>query len=213
MTDQVQHLIDRIRKDAVQASRQQADETLAQARAEAERILSDARTKAGETIAAAEREAKDFAERGKRTLQHAARDLLIAIGQGIERIVEEMVDAKSAAALSPQIVEQMLLRLADSFARNGISEGQIAIAVDPADREQLTRFVMAELLHKLEQGVDVQVDQRMGRGFRISYSKGKVRHDFTVQATAEALMQLVRPQIAEVVMKSALAVGATAVQS
>ncbi|MFO1053560.1 MAG: hypothetical protein U1F36_15205 [Planctomycetota bacterium] len=213
MTDQVQHLIDRIRKDAVQASRQQADETLAQARVEAERILSEARTKAGETIAAAEREAKDFAERGKRTLQHAARDLLIAIGQGIERIVEEMVDAKAAAALSPQIVEQMLLRLADSFARNGISEGQIAIAVDPADREQLTRFVMAELLHKLEQGVDVQVDPRMGRGFRISYSKGKVRHDFTVQATAEALMQLVRPQIAEVVMKSALAVGATAVQS
>jgi len=204
MSDQVQHLIDRIRKDAVSAAEQQAGTILAEARAKAERIVAEADAKAAATVRAAEQQGKEFAERGERGLQHAARDLLIAVGQAVERIVKQLVTDRAHDALKVEVVEQMLIRLADGFARNGVSEGQIDILISAADREPLVRFAMTELRKRLEQGVDLKVDPRLDRGFRISYAKGAIHHDFTPKAVAEALARFVSPQLADVVMKAAL---------
>ncbi len=210
MTDQVQHLIDRIRKDAVQASEQKAREVMEQARADAERILAEARATAAETVAQAGRQSQELLERGTRSLAQASRDLLLQVGQQLERLVSAIVAKEAGEALRPEIVEQMLITLADGFARNGLSEGQIDLMVGNEERDHLAQFVVAELRKRLEQGVVVHVDPRMGRGFRVAIAGGTVRHDFTPEAIAEAFMSVLRPQIADVVMKAALSMNAVA---
>lgn len=205
MSDQVQHLIDRIPKEAVAAAERQANELVAEARARAERIVAEAEAKA----AAAEREAgiqaKELLERGQRALQQASRDILISVGQRLEQVLRGLMVERAGEALRPDVVEQMLLRLADGFSRNGIAEGQIDVMIGPADRERLVHFAMAELRRRLEQGLDIRVDPRLDRGFRIAYARGSIHHDFTPQAVADVLVRFVGPQLAEIVMKAALA--------
>jgi V/A-type H+-transporting ATPase subunit E len=207
MTDQVQHLIDRIRQDAVQAADRQSQELLAQARAQADALLAQGRAAAAQHQREAEQQAARLVEQGTRSLQQAARDVLLKVGERVEDLVREALAAAVDAALRPQVVEEMLLRLADGFAKNGVVEGQLALTVGPEDKERLTRLVMDKVREKLEQGVTVSIDPRLGRGFRLSYAGGAVHHDFTGEAIANALAGLLRPNLAEIVMRAALSVA------
>ncbi len=204
MTDQVQHLIDRIRRDAVHAAEQQSQEVLAKAQVQADAIVADARAKAATLTQQAERERQQLIERGTQSLTQAARDLLLDVGARLEQMVDHLLASAAAEAMTPALIEQMLLRLAESFAKNGVAEGQIDVLVSPADREQLRAFAMQRLRGKLEQGVQVHADQRLARGFRLSFANGSVLHDFGSEAVASSLARLLRPQIASIVMAAAL---------
>ncbi len=207
MTDQVQHLIDRIRKDAVHVAAQQSQEVLAKAQAQADSLVADARIKAAALTQQAERERQQLIERGTQSLTQAARDLLLDVGARLQQMVDNILASAVAEAMTPALIEQMLLRLAEGFAGNGVAEGQIDVLVSPADREQLCAFAMQRLRGKLEQGVQVHADQRLARGFRLSFADGSVQLDFSSEAIASSLARLLRPQIASIVMAAALSTG------
>ena len=208
MTDQVQHLIDRIRKDAVQTAEQHSQEVLNKAREQADAIVAEARAKAAAMGQQAERERQQLIDRGTQSLNQAARDLLLDVGGRFQTMLDQLMAAASKDAMTPALIEQMLLRLADGFAKNGIAEGQIDVLVSPADHKQLMTFALEKLRTKLEQGVEVSADQRLARGFRLVFAGGSVQHDFSSEAIAQALARLLRPQIADIVMSAALGKGA-----
>jgi V/A-type H+-transporting ATPase subunit E len=204
MTDQVQHLIDRIRRDGVAAVEQQCKDLLTQARSQADAIVAQARKTAETLEQDAEHRAAELVERGIRNLQQASRDLLLQVGERLEQMVRDLLAQATDQAMRGEVVEQMLLRLAEGFATNGAIEGQIDIIVGEADKERLMRFIMGQVRDKLEQGVTVVVDPRVRRGFKLSHAGGTIHHDFTGEAVAAALATLLRPQLAEIVMQAAL---------
>ena len=52
-------------------------------------------------------------------------------------------------------------------------------------------------------GVQVENDSSVRFGFRVKLDGGKVSHEFTNEAMADALSALLRPQLAKVVTKAA----------
>lgn len=204
MSEQVQSLIDRIRREAVDAAERQARDILAQARERAEALEARARASAAAATEAAERAAADALARGRASLRQAARDVLLELGARFEDMVLEILARGVHEALEPEVVEKVLLSLADWFGTNGIAEGPLELGIGDSDRERLTQFVMTELRRRLEQGVTISIDPRLQRGFRLTYSAGGIQHDFTTPAIAAALAPLVRPQLAELVMQAAL---------
>jgi len=204
MSDQVQHLIDRITKEAVEVAEQKGEDLLRQARARADAIVAAAEARAKETTAAAERRAAELVERGTSSLRQAARDLLLQLGERFETMVHDLLAQAAGEAMHADVVERILLRLADTFGKNGIAEGQVHLTIAEEDRERLTRFVLDRLRHALAQGVTLAVDPRLGGGFRLSYAGGSIHHDFSREAVARALMPLLRPHLAEIVLQAAL---------
>ena len=203
MTDQVQQLIDRIRKDAGAAAQQEAAVLQQQAKDAAARTVATAEQQARALVTAAEEQARSFVERGTKALEQAARDLLVGIGQRLQAMVDELLADAARTALRPDVVEQMLLKLCEGLARNGLDEANLAIAVGAAEREQITRFALGKLREHLQQGAEVHVDSQLQQGFRLSFADDSVRHDFTPAAIAAALAQFVRPQLAAVVLRAA----------
>lgn len=204
MSDQVQHLIDRIKKDAVDAAERQSQEIVVQARTRAEAIVAEAQAKADATVVAAERQAEALVTRGTQSLQQAARDVLLQLGARFEDMALEILTQGAGDAMHADAVEKILLRLAETFGKNGIAEGQIHLVIGEVDRARLTQFVLERLRQKLAQGVTVVVDPRLGKGFRLSYAGGSIHHDFSQEAVAHALAPLVRPQLAQIVLQAAL---------
>ena len=207
MTDPVQQLIDRIRKDAVETAREEAKAIQQRASDEAQRRLATADQQARALVAAAEQQSSALLARGGKALEQAARDLLVAIGQRLQTMVEALLVDAAAAALRPDVVEQMLLVLCAGLARTGLDEQNVAIAVGPGERDQIARFALGRLREHLQQGVEVHVDQQLQQGFRLSFAHDTVRHDFTPAAIAAALAQFVRPQLAAVVLRAAGTAG------
>jgi V/A-type H+-transporting ATPase subunit E len=208
MTDQVQHLIDRIRRDAVESAQTDATRIQQEARDEARRTVEQAQTRAAALVAEAEQKARALVDRGGKALEQAARDLLIAIGQRLQSMIDALLVDATQQALRPEVVEQMLLQLCEGLAKSGLDEKAVTVAIGPGERDRITGFAVGKLREALQKGAQVHIDQHLQHGFRLSFGNDTVRHDFTPAAIAALLAQFVRPQLGEIIQRAALGVSA-----
>ncbi len=202
MAEELQHLIERIRKEGVESGEKAADSLVAEAKKKAAAIVAEAQKQAKDLVAKAETDATAFAERGRQTLQQAARDLLISIGGSVGDVVAGIVDAKVGAALAPDLVAQMLVKLAEAYAKSG-GEGGIVAMLGEADAAAVKELFAKEYQGKLAAGIQIESDKGIFKGFRVGAKGGQVFHDFTKEAIAESLASFLRPELAQIVKKAA----------
>lgn len=202
MAEELQHLIERIRKEGVESGEKAADSLVAEAKQKAAKIIADAQKQAQAMVDKAEKESAAFAERGQATLQQAARDLLISIGGSVGDVVAGIVDAKVGAALTPDLMAQMLLKLAEAYAKDG-GEGGIVAMLGEKDAAALKACFAKEYQDKLAAGIQIESDKEIFKGFRVGVKGGQVFHDFTQEAIAESLATFLRPELAQIVKKAA----------
>jgi len=202
MAQELQHLIDRIRIEAVEQAEKQAEEIEAAARQKAGRIIREAEAEAKEHIRKAEQEAEVFVQRSTRTLEQAARDLLITVGQGVENILSDLVASAVDEALTTEVLQQMLVAIATQSAeRDG--ESRIDLLISEKDQENLVHFFADRYRKRMIHGVELHTDNGILKGFKVSFTGDRVYLDFTAEAIAEALGNFLRPHLAEIVSRVA----------
>ena len=204
MTDSVQALLSRLVQDGVDEGKRQHDALLAAARAEADKTLQDARREALELRRQAAADAALLQKRAEASARHAVRDLLLSLGDQIGGLVQRLVGARADQALSGDVVVKLLQRLMDAFVEHGRVTGPLDVHVSPELRKELTDGVMQELRARLEHGITLHVQPGLPRGFLIKMGHGGVTHDCTAKAAAEALVELVQPELAQIVLDAAL---------
>jgi V/A-type H+-transporting ATPase subunit E len=207
MSEQVQELIDRIRRDGVAVAAREAEAILADARRRAGEILASAEASAAALRASAEADARRERERGELALKQSARDLLLRVGHELEALVLELLEQRASEVLDPAIIEKLLLRFAEVFADRGGDPVPLDVWIGPAEQERLLAFCRGELRSALERGVEVHIDWRLQRGFDLRLKGGELRHEIRPRAIAEALGEVVRPELAAIVQRAALALG------
>ena len=192
MAEELKHLIDQIQKEGVEKAEKQADEILAQAKAKAAKIVSEAERKVEELKAKAKTEAESFAERSKKTLEQAARDLLITVGQGCERVVSEILGQEVDKKLKGDLLEKIILNIVEQAPADGL-----ALAVSPEDQKALTAYC-ATLAKKKKKPIDLVSDSEILSGFRVTFKGDNAYLDFTGEALADALSAFLRPELAKI---------------
>ena len=202
MAEELQHLIERIRKEGVESGEKAAESLVAEAKQKAAKIVADAQKQAKDLVAKVETDAAAFAERGQATLRQAARDLLISVGGAIGKVVGGIVEAKVGAALTPDLMAQMLLKLAEAYAKDGGAGGMVAM-LGEADAAAVKAAFAKEYQNKLAAGIQIESDREIFQGFRAGAKDGQVFHDFTKEAIAESLANFLRPELAQIVKKAA----------
>ena len=116
MEEQLQSLLDRIRSEGVERADAEAAAILAQAADRAGRIIEDAQAESQSLRRKAEDDATASVRRGEQALEQAARDFLLSLQRSIEAVLRETLCETVAAALSPDVMAEMLVRLADAYA-------------------------------------------------------------------------------------------------
>lgn len=203
MAEELQHLIERLQKEGVEKAEAQAARILSQAKEKAAGIVREAEEKAREILQKAEKDAQLFMERSIKSLEQAARDLLITVGQGVENILQDLVGEAVDRALRPEILEQMIVKVAGEYAARGGEEARIEVLLSPKDHEQLVKVFAARYRELLSKGVQLRAANDVFKGFKVSLQGGRIQHDFTREAIAEALGEFLRPHLAEIVHRVA----------
>ncbi|MBW7908573.1 MAG: ATPase [Kiritimatiellae bacterium] len=203
MAEELQHLIERIQKEAVDTGERQAAELVSNAKKQAAALIAEAEKQAQARLEKADRDAQQYTERSLQTLKQAARDVLITVGQGVENVVGSLASDAASAALDEATVQQMLVKLAEGYAGRTDRERSIEMLVSKADQQKLINFFQAKYQERLQTGLTIRGDERVLKGFKISMDGGRVSHDFTPEAIAEALSNFLRPHLAEVVNRVA----------
>jgi len=197
MAEDLQHLIDKIKAEAVDKAEAEALRIVSEAKAKAAQIVKEAEAEAKAQLEKAEKDSLAYTERSEKTLAQAARDVVLAVSQGVEKSVLEVLALNVDKALNPEVVQQLLLTLASGYAGKAAT-----VSLPESDAKKLTSFVTGEFKKKLGAGVTVQSDSGIFAGFRLSFDNGKVSQEWTNVAIADALSAILRPALAKVVQQA-----------
>jgi V/A-type H+-transporting ATPase subunit E len=148
-----------------------------------------------------------FVERAQRTLEQAARDLLITVGQGIENILEDIVGASVGQAMDTGTLQKMMLTIAQAYCAKGGAESRVEFLIGEADQKALVEFFAEQYRQKLIEGVIIHAESGIPGGFQVALKDGNIRHEFTKPAIAEALCSFLRPHLADIVHRAARETG------
>jgi len=193
MAEELKHLIEQIQKEGVEKANEQADTIISQAKEKAAKIVTEAETKAHDILKKAKNEAEAFAERSVKTLEQAARDLLITVGQGCEKVATGTLGKEVNAALSGDFLQKMILGVIEQSKGSSVS-----LSVSDSDKAALASFC-AEQSKKSGQEIDLVSDAEILSGFKVGFKDKNVYLDYTGEAVAEALSAFLRPELAKTV--------------
>lgn len=192
MAEELKHLIEQIQKEGVEKAEEQANTIISQAKEKAAKIVAEAEQKAHANLLRAKNESEAFAERSVKTLEQAARDLLITVGQGCEKVVSEVLGKEVDRALSGELLQKMVASVVEQ------GSGGVVLTVSESDAAALAAFC-AELAKKTGKEIELVSDSEILSGFKVGF-KGKHAYlDYTGEAIANALAANLRPELAKTV--------------
>jgi len=197
MAEELQHLIDKIKTEAVDKAEAEASRILAEAKAKAAQIVKEAEANAASKLEKADKDSQAYTERSEKTLTQAARDVVLAVSQGVEKSVLGVLALNVEKSLTPELMQKLLLTLA-----GGYTGKQATVSLSEEDSKKLASFITGEFQKKLGAGVTVQSDSGIFAGFRLSFENGKVSQEWTNEAIADALSAILRPALAKIVQKA-----------
>lgn len=203
MAEELQHLIEKIESEAIHKAEAEADAIRTKAKEKAAAIVKEAEAKADALLAQADKDAQEFTTRSKQTLEQAGRDLLIAVGQGVQNILDDLVGDVLDEAMDIKVVQEMLTHMAESYIQHDGQARRIDLLVTPAEQETLVKFFADRYRQKLGESIDIHPDRALTKGFRIAFKDEHAHHDFSKEAIAEALCNFLRPHLAEIIMRAA----------
>ncbi|TRZ99351.1 MAG: hypothetical protein D4R84_02205 [Rhodocyclaceae bacterium] len=200
---ELKHLIDQINQEGVEKGEKEAAEILARAKVHAATIVSEAEAAAKALKEKAERDSEVYVERSTRSLEHAARDLLIGVGQSIENMIQDIVATETDEALDPKTLKRMMVKMAQAYAEKNGAESRIELLIGEKDQAEIVRFFARQYRRWLVGGVNISIDPDVRKGFRVVLENERIYHDFTKPAIAEALTNFLRPHLAEIIHRAA----------
>ena len=203
MEEQLQSLLDRIRHEGVERAEAEAEGIVGEAQQRARHIVADADADADGLRRGAESDAAASRERGEKALEQAGRDFLLALQKSIEAILRETLRDTVATALTPEVVADMLVRLAEAYAAHDMNESRVDVLLAPEDRDRIAAIVMQKYRDLVGQGLTLRADERLDKGFKVSFVDDKLYHDFSLPALAEALAPVLKPPLGACVERAA----------
>ncbi|MBN2162317.1 MAG: hypothetical protein JXR25_05290 [Pontiellaceae bacterium] len=193
MAEELKHLIEQIQKEGVEKANEQADTIVSQAKEKAAKLVAEAEEQAHSILKKADEESKAFAERSMKTLEQAARDLLITVGQGCEKVAIATLGAEVQETLSGDFLQKLILSVVDQGKGSGLR-----LSVNEKDKAALTAFC-AEQAKKSGAEIELVSDSEVLSGFKLAFTEKNVYLDYTGDAIAEALGAFLRPELAKTV--------------
>ena len=192
MAEELKHLIEQIQKEGVEKADERANTIISQAKEKAAKIVAEAEEKAHEALLKAKNQSEAFSERSVKTLEQAARDLLITVGQGCEKVVAEVLGKEVDGALSGDLLQKMVASVMEQ------GSGGVKLSVSESDKATLTEYC-AEQAKKSGKEIELVSDSEILSGFKVGFKNKNVYLDYTGEAIANALAAFLRPELAKTV--------------
>ena len=191
----IRSLLEKIKKEGIEEARGAAEQTLNEARLKAESIVKEAEKQAGDMIADAEAEVRKRQEVFETAMSQAGRNLMLSLKSEIIRLCEQILERQLAAALTPDVMKQMILKMIDRWQMEKNAPG-LEILLSEKDRREVEELLFGALQERLKEGVTLRPVKHLMAGFRIGEKEGSMYYDVTPRSMAEILSAYLNPRIA-----------------
>ncbi len=182
MAEELQSLLARINEDGVRQAEAKRDEIIGAAQAEAEKMRAEAKAEAEKIVEKGKADSKRLHERAEHAIRQAARDVLLDLRGELERRLRNAIGEASSAALTPELMADIVGRLSKS-----LPEGEISIRSAVKDTKKLDAALDGVLGESFRKNGRVLGDASLSGGMEVSFTDGKVYFDFTDAALTDLI--------------------------
>jgi len=201
MAEEIKNLIEKIKREGVEAAEKRALAIETETKKQAQAMLDKAANEAGKIISAAKREAQSLKDSGEAALVQAGRDTLIAL----KREIGEMLDKVAARNVGTALGGECLVNIIKDLISKEISgeNAQIILTLKKEDVERIEKPLFQDLSDQMRKGIVLKSADEIRGGFLISYDGGKSHYDFTQDALAKYIAMALKPRLGEILNKAA----------
>lgn len=193
MNNQLGTLIEKIKKEGVQAAQHESNELLKSANTQAQTIIGDAHKKAKEIADQAKKDADILIENGKKTLAQASRDVVLLTREKLIELCDKLLTKSVHVALTPDIIASLITRMIAHWdAKKNVS---LEVLVSAQDKEAVEKLILAQAKEQVRNNVVIKISPYIEKGFRIGQEGDNVHYDFSDESISQALKELVNPAL------------------
>ncbi len=201
MEIQLQELLDRIKRDGMDAAEKQAAAILLEAEERKKTLLVEAERAAMAIRAEAKTSAARDEEAGKAALARASRDLILSFRDKISTLLDAVVRKDVSASLDADVLRQALPGVLKALAAGGSDD--LVVLVDPAMIKKIEGRFDALLGGELKKGIELRPFPDVPSGFRVAEKNGAAYYDFSAITVAELFSKYLNNRLAEIVRNAA----------
>ncbi len=202
MDVQLQELVDKIRKDGVDAAESKASEIIAAAEQKARAIVEGARAEADSIVKAAKDDADRLEKAAVASIKQSGRNILISFRDGVLAELTSLVNAKTAASMSGDALKDIVPQAVKAWITASGTE-DIACLLSAEDLAKLESYFVSALKAEIAKGLVMKGDSSLSSGFRIGAKDGASYYDFSAEAVASLFSAYLNPRVAEILKSAA----------
>ena len=189
-------LIQRIKKEAVEEGKAQSHVIVAEAEKRAADIIKRAEHTAATILRETDKKIEKQRAVAEITLQQAARDAVLSVQNTISGILNEIIHEECRKSLSGKSLESLLLAVVEGWQKDKDGELNLAIILNEADRKTLSSLFLDKLKEKVNGEIELRDHPSVSAGFRIQRMGEHFYYDLTDRGIAEILSQFLNKELA-----------------
>lgn len=201
MEVQLQELIDRIKKDGVEAAEAEAEAILESAKEKAEKIISDAQAEADRILLNAKNENDRMVKSSEDAIRQAGRNLLISFRESVTRELNAIVSENITAVYSSQSLAKLIVTVVESWTSKPDAE-DLSVILNSEDLKELEETLLAALKEKALKGITLKANDNFDGGFRISVNNGSAYYDYSAEAVVDMLSNYLSPKVTKLLKEA-----------
>jgi V/A-type H+/Na+-transporting ATPase subunit E len=201
MAEELQGLLDRIRKEGLDKAETEAKSILDEARRKASEIVKTAESEAARHKSDAEAEAARMQQRSIHAIEQAARDVILSVGDALQQAFTDLVKKDTSKALDDAKLAPLVAEVMQAYSKQD-QNARIDVLLSPKQQEQVSQYFLKHFTEAMRKGVEVKSSRGIISGFSLVLRNQGVEHDFTGETISAAFMELLRPQLGEIVKKA-----------
>ena len=200
MAEELQSLLERIQKDGVEKANSERDKILADAKTAAEKIIADAEKKSDEIRKQSEKDVKRNEERAANTIRQAARDVILALNEELQKRLKNVVKECAGDAMTPEMMGKLILAMQEAYiADAGNAESGIEILLNKKDLAEMEKLVKGALLENLKATPEISIGHDFTAGLKIGFKGNDLFFDFSDEVLSEIICTYVGPRLAGII--------------
>jgi V/A-type H+-transporting ATPase subunit E len=200
MEVQVQELIDKIKKDGINAVTEETSRIRAEAEAQAKRIVEVARKEAEDIVNRGSQDAERSVKAGIAALEQASRNLVLAFKDEIQALLNRIINECVAAQYGEDVLKSALPEILKTWTQKGTDN--LSVILPEGELKKLQSFFNEKLKGELSKGIELKSNRKLSSGFHISNKEGSVYYDFSAEAVSGLLSAYLNPKLAEILKSS-----------
>ena len=199
MAEDLQGLLEKIQKQGLDKAAADHAEIVSNAKQEADDIIAAAKAKADEIVRTAEADAKSLTDRAESAVRQAARDIILKLEGELRSRLATVVQESAAAAMSPELMTEIIREMADGFAKNDGKVTALELLVSPQTLQKMAGALKTSLRASFEVDPQLFADAEISGGVKVSINGSDVFYDFSDRAITDIVSAYIGPRLAAVV--------------